>query len=86
VVVREADARWENGSLTADGLQPLPLAQLTQEAYARGLVTGAVVHTFNRWQWAEASFLINAKAERAPIDGLSIRLGTGSPARTPGAI
>jgi CO/xanthine dehydrogenase Mo-binding subunit len=84
VVVREADARWENGYLTADGLQPLPLTQLTQEAYGRGLVTGAVVHTFNRWQWAEASFLVNAKAERAPIDGLSIRLGTGSPARTPG--
>jgi CO/xanthine dehydrogenase Mo-binding subunit len=83
LVVREADARWVNGHLTADGLQPLPLAQLTKEAHARELVTGAVVHTFNRWQWAEASFLISAKAERAPIDGLSIRRGTGG-ATTPG--
>jgi CO/xanthine dehydrogenase Mo-binding subunit len=65
-------------------LQPLSLAQLTREAHARGLVTGAVVHTFNRWQWAEASFLISGKTERAPIDGLSIRLGTGSQATIPG--
>ena len=84
LVVREADARWVDGHLTAGGLQPLPLGQLTREAHARGLVTGAVVHTFNRWQWAEASFLINDKTERAPIDGLSIRLGTGGQATTLG--
>ena len=32
LVVREADARWVNGHLTADGLQPLPLAQLTKRS------------------------------------------------------
>ena len=33
-----------------------PLARLAAEAHARGLVTGATVHAFNRWQWAEADF------------------------------
>ena len=59
MVVREEDTRWVNGELTADGLQPLPLVRLANEAHARGLIVGAVVHTFNRWQWAEADFEIN---------------------------
>ena len=77
LVVRRSDGRWVDGQLTADGLQPLPLARLAKEAHARGLVTGAVVHTFNRWQWAEASFTVNDIGERMPIDGLALRLGSG---------
>ena len=51
-------------------MQPLPLARLAQEAHARGLVVGAAVHAFNRWQWAEASFMVDDISVRVPIDGL----------------
>jgi CO/xanthine dehydrogenase Mo-binding subunit len=79
LALRLEDARWVNGVLTADGLQPLPLAQLAREAYARGLVVGAVVHCFNRGQWAESDFVLDGVAERMPIDGLSLRYGEGAP-------
>jgi CO/xanthine dehydrogenase Mo-binding subunit len=80
LVVRIEDARWMNGALTADGLQPLPLARLAKEAHARGLLVGAVVHTFNRWQWAEAEFEIDGMRTRLPLDGLSLRYGDGTSA------
>jgi CO/xanthine dehydrogenase Mo-binding subunit len=78
--VRIEDARWINGALTADGLQPLPLARLAKEAHARGLLVGAVVHTFNRWQWAESEFEIDGMRTRLPLDGLSLRYGDGTSA------
>ncbi|WP_322103932.1 xanthine dehydrogenase family protein molybdopterin-binding subunit [Paraburkholderia sp. J41] len=77
-VVRAEDARWVNGKLSADGLEPLPLARLAKRAHELGLVTGAAVHVFNRWQWAEAEFAIDGKIERLPIDGLSLRYGKGA--------
>jgi CO/xanthine dehydrogenase Mo-binding subunit len=80
LVVRFEDTRWENGALTADGLEPLPLARLAKEAHTRGLIVGAVVHTFNRWQWAEAEFEIDGAATRVPLDGLSVRYGDGAAA------
>ena len=52
LVVRREDARWVDGKLTAGGLNALPLEQLVAKAHELGLVTGAIVHTFNRWQWA----------------------------------
>ncbi len=73
LVVRVEDARWVDGKLTAGGLQPLPLEQLAQKTHELGLVTGAAVHSFNRWQWSEAEFEINGKVVRLPIDGLSLR-------------
>jgi CO/xanthine dehydrogenase Mo-binding subunit len=82
------DARWREGSLTVEGLEPLPLARLAQEAHVRGLVVGAVVHGFNRWQWAEADFVVDGVAVRAPVDALSVRYGDGAgaakSATTPG--
>jgi CO/xanthine dehydrogenase Mo-binding subunit len=80
MTVRAEDARWIHGALSADGLEPLPLERLAKEAHARGLIVGAVVHTFNRWQWAEAEFEIDGAAERLPLDGLSVRYGDGAPA------
>ena len=68
---------------SADGrraCEPLPLARLAQEAHARGLVVGAVVHAFNRWQWAEADFMVDGATVRAPVDGLAVRYGDGADA------
>jgi CO/xanthine dehydrogenase Mo-binding subunit len=77
-VVRIEDARWVDGQLSADGLSPLPFEQLAKKAHELGLVTGATVHTFNRWQWSEAQFDLAGGAERLPIDGLSLRFGAGT--------
>lgn len=76
-----SDARIVEGRLTAGGLEPLTFERLAQTAHASGLVTGVSVHTFNRWQWAEASFDVpTVGAITLPIDALSVRYGTGAPA------
>ena len=80
-VLREEDARWEEGLLTANGMQGLSLAQLARKAHEMGLIVGAVVHGFNRWQWAEADFPIGGKTRRLPLDGLALRYGNGAGAR-----
>lgn len=74
-VLRSEDARWVDGRLTASGMQPLPLAELAAHAHARGLATGVVVHTFNRWQWAEAEFTVGDRTVRRPLDGMAVRTG-----------
>ncbi|MDX3894061.1 xanthine dehydrogenase family protein molybdopterin-binding subunit [Pusillimonas sp.] len=74
-VLRQEEARWEAGRLTAAGMQPLTLAQLAAKAHEMGLVVGAVVHAFNRWQWAEADFPIGDAAERLPLDALALAYG-----------
>jgi CO/xanthine dehydrogenase Mo-binding subunit len=79
LVVRREDARWVEGKLTTDGLEPLPLEQIARKAHDLGLVTGAVVHVFNRWQWSEAEFDIDGAVERLPVDGLSLLRGAGVP-------
>jgi CO/xanthine dehydrogenase Mo-binding subunit len=76
-VVRIEEARWTDGKLSADGLEPLAFEQLAKKAHELGLVTGAVVHAFNRWQWSEAQFDIAGDGVRIPVDGLSVRLGAG---------
>jgi len=68
-------ARWVSGCLTATGLEPLSLNRLAHKAHELGLVTGSVVHTFNRWQWAEAEFKVAGNTFWRPIDGLSLRYG-----------
>ena len=73
-------ARWRDGNLVVEGFEPLPLARLAQEAHARGLVVGAAVHGFNRWQWAEADFDVVGGPVRFPLDGLSLRYGDGAAA------
>jgi CO/xanthine dehydrogenase Mo-binding subunit len=71
-------ARWRDGLLTVEGMEALPLARLAREAHARGLVIGAAVHAFNRWQWAEADFLVDGVTVRVPLDALSLRYGDGT--------
>jgi CO/xanthine dehydrogenase Mo-binding subunit len=78
LVIRREDARWVDGQLTAGGLAALPLAQLVAKAYELGLATGAIVHTFNRWQWAEADFPLDGDDARLPLDGIALRWGENS--------
>jgi CO/xanthine dehydrogenase Mo-binding subunit len=75
LVVHIEDARWVDGKLSADGLEALPFEQLAKKAHELGLVTGAAVHVFNRWQWTEAEFTIDGRLVRLPVDGLSLRYG-----------
>ncbi|HVJ61147.1 MAG TPA: molybdopterin cofactor-binding domain-containing protein [Tahibacter sp.] len=83
LAVRREEARWVDGKLTAGGLAPLTLEAIVTQAYALGLVTGATVHTFNRWQWAEAEFPLDGATERLPLDALALRYGDGIKASTP---
>lgn len=77
LVVRREDARWVEGGLTAAGMSVLSLELLAKTAYQMGGVTGAAVHVFNRWQWAEADFTLNGKSERLPVDGMALRNAGG---------
>jgi CO/xanthine dehydrogenase Mo-binding subunit len=47
----------------------------------RGLVVGAAVHGFNRWQWAQADFTVDGVSVHVPVDALSVRYGDGAGAR-----
>ncbi|MBV9971402.1 MAG: xanthine dehydrogenase family protein molybdopterin-binding subunit [Xanthobacteraceae bacterium] len=76
--VKPEDARWRDALLTIEGQEPLPLPRLANEAHRRGLVIGAAVHAFNRWQWAEADFIVDGAAMRAPVDALAVRYGDGA--------
>lgn len=76
-----AQARFSDGKLTAGGLEPLGLDRLAATAHRLGLVTAVSVHTFNRWQWAEATFdAPGAGSLRLSADALSVRYGDGAPA------
>ena len=77
LAVRRDQARWVDGQLTAGGLEPLPFQRIVKKAFDARLATGVVVHTFNRWQWAEAEFDLDDDV-RLPLDGVALRWGDGS--------
>jgi len=77
-VVREENARWEAGHLTARGMEPLSLEFLAKRAHEMGLITGAISHAFNRWEWSRADYEINGRSENLPLDGLAVQYGTGA--------
>ena len=54
--IRFDDVRFVDGALTADGMEPLALSRLAAKAHEMGLVIAAMVHGYNRWAWAHASF------------------------------
>ena len=70
-------ARWSEGALTAPGMRGLGVRELAAQAHASGFVTGATVHAFNRWRWAEADFEVDGRTARLALDGLSLRNGEG---------
>lgn len=73
-----SEATWTEAGLTTRGMPPLPLPLLAAHAHTQGLITGAMVHTFNRWAWAESDFTIEGQSQRLPIDALAIRYGEGA--------
>jgi CO/xanthine dehydrogenase Mo-binding subunit len=73
--LRPEDGQFIDGALTAAGMEPLPLARLASRAHEMGLVTSAMVHSFNRWNWAVAAFEILGARWEAPIDALAVQYG-----------
>jgi CO/xanthine dehydrogenase Mo-binding subunit len=71
-------AQWQQRRLAMPGLPPLELAALAAKAHARGGVTGAMVHGFNRWEWTSASFAVAGETWTADIDALAVRPGAGA--------
>ncbi len=72
------NARWQERKLVMPGLPPLDLAAVAAKAHARGGVTAAMVHGFNRWGWSNASFTVAGETWTADIDALAVRTGTGT--------
>jgi CO/xanthine dehydrogenase Mo-binding subunit len=76
-----ADLRVVDGKLAAGTFEPLSFARVAAKAHELGLVTGVSVHTFNRWDWAQAEFDVpDAGRLRLPIDALALKYGDGAPA------
>jgi CO/xanthine dehydrogenase Mo-binding subunit len=78
-------AQWKERKLTMPGLAPLDLAAVAAKAHARGGVTAAMVHGFNRWAWSNASFRIGGETWTADIDALAVRTGMGTAKARSGA-
>ncbi|MEP7329467.1 MAG: molybdopterin cofactor-binding domain-containing protein [Betaproteobacteria bacterium] len=76
-------ARWQKGALTMPGKSPLPIATLAARAHERKWVTGAMVHGFNRWAWAQATFTVAGQSFTADLDALAVRMGDGKFLRIP---
>ncbi|MBL6735099.1 MAG: xanthine dehydrogenase family protein molybdopterin-binding subunit [Shewanellaceae bacterium] len=72
---REEDAVWQDGYLTLRNFKPLPFKMLAMVAHQQGLVTGVLVHSFNRWAWVEADFKINGTKETYFLDAVALQYG-----------
>lgn len=72
------NAHWVDGKLTAAGYPPLSIDILAHKAHTMGLVTGVMVHAFNRWSWAESEFVIEGKSSKLAIDALALQYGSGA--------
>ncbi|MPZ57572.1 MAG: molybdopterin-dependent oxidoreductase [Rhizobiales bacterium] len=78
--VRRENLRLAGGKVDAGGLPTLTFEDVAAEAHRLGLVTGVTVHTFNRWQWAEAEFDVPGLSRvRLAADALALRYGEGAP-------
>jgi CO/xanthine dehydrogenase Mo-binding subunit len=63
-------------------MEPLALPRLAAKAHEMGLVVAAMVHGYNRWAWAQATFDLPDGRYDGAIDALAVRYGHGaSPAR-----
>ena len=79
-LTRFGDLRFVDGRLTAEGMTPLALPLLAAKAHELGLVTAAMVHGYNRWSWAHATFDLSDGRYTGAIDALAVRYGNGASA------
>jgi CO/xanthine dehydrogenase Mo-binding subunit len=73
--VNTANVGWENGSLTASGREPIPLATLARQAHDKGYVVSAMIHAFYSGRWIEADYTVGDETFRWQIDALSVLRG-----------
>lgn len=77
--VRREDLRLAGGKVDAGGLPSLAFEAVAAEAHRLGLISGVTVHTFNRWQWAEAEFDVPSLGRVSlAADALAVRYGDGA--------
>ena len=67
------DLRWAEGKLTALGMEPLSFERLAKKAHEMGLVTGVMLHAYNRWEWSTAKFRLDGTDWSGAFDSLAIR-------------
>lgn len=70
------DGRWKDGAFVLPDGQSLTIAEIAAKTHDMGSVTGAMVHAFDRWGWAEADFEVLGETTRRPLDGLAIQTGS----------
>ena len=61
-------------------MEPLALPRLAAKAHEMGLVIAAMVHGYNRWSWAHASFDLPDGRYEGAIDALAVKYGRGAAA------
>ncbi|MGC7404352.1 xanthine dehydrogenase family protein molybdopterin-binding subunit [Pandoraea pneumonica] len=71
-------ARWVDARLVLAGHEPLTLARLAASVHEQGLPSGAMVHGFDRWAWAEAGYEVGGTVHRMPIDALALSIAGGA--------
>jgi CO/xanthine dehydrogenase Mo-binding subunit len=86
------EAVWKKGRLTYQGHRPLTWGELVKQIYKVEGITGVMVHSFYRSQWAQGTFsLVKEDSQpssqansakqwsiRIPIDALALKRGTHS--------
>ena len=78
VSVRLDEIRWVDGKLIAPDRKPLALSDLAAKAHDMGLVTSVMVHSYNRWAWATATFDLPDGPYEGTIDALAVKYGNGA--------
>lgn len=68
-----ASARWNDGMLIVRGLDPLPLAEIADVLHDSDGIVESMVHALFSVRWVTASFSVNDRTWRGPVDLLSTR-------------
>ncbi len=71
------DARWVDGKLTCQGLEPLPLALLAKLAHERGMIVSAMTHSYFRVSWTQSRFQFGDAIADYDLDALAVQYGQG---------